>query len=243
MTKEKKVSTSETGHVKNVANFGTAIQLLQEMGSLYNPSNTNLNLSNLLIAKQNLDQSIANLNLKIPIYKNAVANREKAIEPIGKIMTRVRNFVKSTTIPDAGKETISAQVKKIRGDIKPKKINPESSDTNSISTSQQSYDSRIANLATLIEQLNSHPQYIPNEEELKTQTLLNFQQQLVALSNDVNSAGNSLITARKERNDLMYNTSDNALKLIQDAKAYVKSLGDSAQPYYKALVKLQFRTK
>ncbi len=32
-------STSETGHSKNVASFSSAYQILQEMGTLYNPSN------------------------------------------------------------------------------------------------------------------------------------------------------------------------------------------------------------
>ena len=38
-------STSETGHNKNVANYSSAIQILEEMGGLYNPSNANLKLS------------------------------------------------------------------------------------------------------------------------------------------------------------------------------------------------------
>jgi hypothetical protein len=47
-TNPKKTKTaSETGHNKNVANFGTAYQILEEMGKLYNPSNSNLNLVNL----------------------------------------------------------------------------------------------------------------------------------------------------------------------------------------------------
>ncbi len=40
-------STSETGHNKNVANFSSAYQILEEMGAIYNPSNTNLLLANL----------------------------------------------------------------------------------------------------------------------------------------------------------------------------------------------------
>lgn len=38
-------STSETGHNKNVANFNSAYQILQEMGALYNPSNPELKLA------------------------------------------------------------------------------------------------------------------------------------------------------------------------------------------------------
>ena len=37
-------STTETGHNKNVANFSTAYQVLQEMGTLYNPSNAKIQL-------------------------------------------------------------------------------------------------------------------------------------------------------------------------------------------------------
>lgn len=239
----KKVSTSETGHAKNIANLGAVIQIITEMGTLYNPSNPEISITNLQTVKQNVEQTITNLNSKIPIYKNAVASRENAIEPIGKIMTRVSSFVKSTAISQTEKETIAAQVKKIRGDIKSKKINPETSETQVISTSQQSYDSRIANLATLVDQLGSHPQYSPNESELQIETLKTLQQQLVSLSSQVNSAGNALITARKDRNEVLYNNPDNAIKLVQDVKAYVKSLGDTAKPYYKALVKLQFRTQ
>lgn len=40
-------STSETGHNKNVANFSSAYQILEEMGAIYNPSNENLLLTNL----------------------------------------------------------------------------------------------------------------------------------------------------------------------------------------------------
>jgi hypothetical protein len=35
-------SNSETGHNINVANFSTAYQILDEMGTLYNPSNTKI---------------------------------------------------------------------------------------------------------------------------------------------------------------------------------------------------------
>ena len=44
-SKNGKSSVSETGHNKNVANFSTAYQILEEMGDLYKPSNQNLKLS------------------------------------------------------------------------------------------------------------------------------------------------------------------------------------------------------
>ena len=124
---------------------------------------------------------------------------------------------------------------------KPKKVNPETSETNAISTAQLSYDSRIANLNTYTSQLASHPEYAPNETQLQIISLQNYHQQLVSLSNSVNSAGNALITARKDRNNILYLSDTNVIQLIKEIKAYLKSLGQAGAPYYKAIVKLQFK--
>ena len=57
-------SSSETGHNKNVANYSSAIQLLEEMGGLYNPSNANLKLTALDPVKTDLSGVITVLNDK-----------------------------------------------------------------------------------------------------------------------------------------------------------------------------------
>ena len=103
-----------------------------------------------------------------------------------------------------------------------------------------SYDSRIANLETITSQFASFPEYIPNETQIQIPTLQAYHTQLKTLSTLVNSAGNALITARKDRNQILYFDEQNIIQLIKDIKSYVKSLGDVAKPYYKALVKLKF---
>ena len=110
----------------------------------------------------------------------------------------------------------------------------------SISTSQMSYDNRIANLDTITSQFASHPEYAPNETEIQIPKLQEYHTQLKTLSSLVNTAGNALITARKNRNQILYFEEQNTIQLIKEIKNYVKSLGDVAQPYYKALVKLKF---
>lgn len=234
-------SSSETGHNKNVANFSSAYQILDEMGALYNPSNTEIALANLAPKKVVLTLVIKELNDKKPVYKNAVAKREVEIEPLGKLATRALNFAKSLKISATDKENLESQAKKIRGDVKPKKINPDTSESDAISTSQMSYDSRIANLDTFTSQLASHPEYVPNETELQIISLQNYQQNLSALSSLVNSAGNTLITARKDRDNILYFNDNNIIDLIKDIKSYLKSLGQAGLPYYKAIVKLQFK--
>jgi hypothetical protein len=57
-------STTETGHNKNVANFSRAYQIFEEMSGLYNPSNSNLQLTNLAPIKVSLAGIITVLNDK-----------------------------------------------------------------------------------------------------------------------------------------------------------------------------------
>lgn len=234
-------SNNETGHNKNVANFNAVYQILEEMGTLYNPTNSKLKLDNLADLRQTLQALITDLNSKQPLYKNAVASRETAIAPLSKLMTKALNYSKSLEISSTDKENIITQAKKIRGDQKPKSINPETKETEGISTSQMSYDNRIANLAAFTRQLASFPHYSPNEHEISLENLQNIYTELTTLSNAVNVAGNALITARKNRNQVLYKDQTNIIQIVRDIKAYVKSLGDTAKPYYNAMVKLKFK--
>ena len=61
------------------------------------------------------------------------------------------------------------------------------------------------------------------------------------LSGLVNKSGIALITARKNRDTILYNGEQNIIQLIKEVKFYLKSLGAAGLPYYKALVKLKFR--
>lgn len=234
-------STNETGHNKNVANFNAVYHILEEMGPLYNPTNDKLQLSNLADFRNRLQVAVIELNNKQPVYKNAVASRETAIAPLGKLMTKALNYAKSLDISSTDKENIAKQAKKIRGDQKPKAVNPETKETEGISTSQMSYDSRLANLNAFTHQLSSLYQYAPNEPEISIPQLQTMHAELTELSNAVNVAGNALITARKNRNQILYKDQTNIIQLVRDIKAYVKSLGDTAKPYYSALVKLKFK--
>jgi hypothetical protein len=236
----KRKSSSEKGHKKNVANFNSLSQILQEMGELYNPSNQNIQLVILEPIKKELATTMKNLNKKKAVYTNAVANRENTIAPLSKKTTRILNSFKSLTVSLTDKENMASMVKKIRGDKKPLKINPDNAETKTISTSQQSYDSRIANFDTLIELVSSHTVYKPNEEELKIENLQSYHQALSDLNDLVNTAGNTIITIRKQRDDKLYKGEKNVINLSKDIKSYLKSLGEAGQPYYKAAVRLKF---
>lgn len=230
----------ETGHAKNIANFNALYQILQEMGTLYNPTNPSLQLQNLDPIKAQLSSAIQTLDQKKPLYKNAVATREESIATLSKLVTKTLNYAKSTPISQTDKQNLAAQVKKIRGDTPKRTTTPENQQTESISTSQMSYDNRIANFGTFISQLSSFTEYAPNETDIQLTALQTYQDNLQTLSQSVNTAGNALITARKNRNDLLYNNAENVIRLVKEIKSYIKSLAESAYPYYQAITRLKF---
>jgi valyl-tRNA synthetase len=235
-------STSEVGHAKNVANFSELIQLLEEMGPLYNPTNPAIETAALNTLRDNLAISIENLAYKIAPFKIAVANRENAFTDLSKKATRVRNSFKSMGLSTAENDNIATVVRKIRGDKAIRRVeNLENAETESISNAQLSYTSRATNLQSLASLLSAYPAYAPNEIDLTTLKLSQFYDELKDLNNEAANKTFALITARKERNDLLYNNPGNLLSLVNPIKDYLKSVV-GANAYYRAAVRLKFKT-
>jgi hypothetical protein len=234
-------SKSEVGHNKNVANYSAAYTILEEMGDLYNPTNTTITLEGLLPLKATLATQINQLDATMATYRAEVADKENTINQMDKKATKINNHFKSLDVPENEKENIASQVKKIRGDGKKKTPkNPEQEDDNTISTSHQSFDSKVANFNTLIAQLEKFTEYAPNEDEITIVTLKSYTEQLAIINESVHAAGDALITARAARNNTLYFSNPHILGLMKNIKPYVRSLGQPAEPYYKALVRLKF---
>lgn len=235
-----KRSTSEVGHAKNVANFTALIQLLEEMGPLYQPTNSAISIANLTMLRDQLSTSIQNLSDKIPPFKIAVANRENAFKVLSKKATRVKNSFNSIGLTTAENDNVLAIVKKIRGDQPIRRAeNLENAETESISNAQLSYTGRTTHLQSLASLLSSYPAYTPNEQELTTPNLEQLHNELKDLNNEAADKTYALITARKERNDLLYTDAGNLLSLVNPIKDYIKSV-EGAAAYYSAAVALKF---
>ena len=235
-------STSEVGHNKNVTNFGYTCQIVTEMGDLYNPSNPSIKLPALTAVNTAIGLSMNNIEEKIPIYKNLVADRLTVITPLPSLVTRIYNYSKSTSITKNDEEHILSLAKKIRGNGRRKAVtDPTVTPTKSISNSQRSFDNVVGNFKLLIEQVSSFPEYSPNEDDLKVVALESYYVSLKNLNSQVNASIDVMITARKERNDLLYNNEHNVIALVNEIKAYLKSLGANGQAYYKAVVAFKFK--
>ncbi len=242
-------STSETGHAKNVANLDELISFVGGYGAVYNPSKSAIKLLALQALSTAAKTAIGAVNSANPAYSNAVAAREVAFAPLGKLTTRILNALKATDTTTQVDESAQTIVRKLQGRrATPKKsedevkaLTAEGKEVNEISTSQMSYDSRLDNFDKLIKLLTSVTLYAPNEAELKVAALTTLYNDLKAKNAAVIAATTPLSNARITRNDVMYKPNTGLVDVALDTKTYIKSVFGASSPQYKQISKLGFK--
>jgi len=85
-----------------------------------------------------------------------------------------------------------------------------------------SYDNRLENLNKLILQLDSIPEYQPNEPELQIATLQQLYTELNSLNVAVSTAETVLANARAARNEVFYKSLSGMVNIAADVKTYIK---------------------
>jgi len=242
-------SKSETGHAKNVANFDELISFVTGYGAAYNPSNAAIKLAALKTAVTNAKNAINVVDGMVPAYKNAVAERKVAFEPLSKLITRVLNAVIAIDTAPQVVENVRFFTRKIQGkravakktDEELQILAMQGKETRNISVSQMSYDSRLDNLNKLIKFLATIPQYKPNEADLKLASLTSLCNTLQIKNAAVLNTRILLSNARIARNNTLYHKTTGLVSTANETKAYAKSLFGVTTPQYRQISKLQFR--
>jgi len=242
-------STSETGHAKNVANFGTLVSFCNGYDGAYNPSNLSIQipaLNKVQIQSQNL---IKDVNASLPAYNKAIAAREIAFNPLGKLITRVINALKASGTSQEIVDKAVSIVQKLRGkrvsakltDEEKKTLAAQGKEHNEISSSQLSFDNLIDNFDKLLNLLDSIPEYNPNEKELTIVSLKALLKDLKTKNTAAIEATTPLSNARIARNDILYKENTGLVDTAKNVKMYVKSVFGAGSPQYKQISGLEFR--
>ena len=242
-------SKSESGHAKNVANFDELILFIISYGATYNPSKAGIQLAALQAISEQAKKAIDLVNSALANYGNAVAARAVAFDPLSKFITRVMNALVATDASQKVEENVRSLVRKIKGTRATAKKTveekqaaaAEGKSTKEISTSQMSFDSRLANFKKLIKLLESISEYAPNEEELSIAGLTTLYDTLKAKNDDAAASISPLSNARIARNELLYANKTGLVDTALDAKAYIKSVYGASSPQYKQVSKLKFK--
>ena len=235
---------SEVGNAKNVLHFDDAIDILAEMGSLYNPANQTIALSNLKGLNEKLQKNHDEYKEVTSLFKHAVPKRAMLYEPMNKLGTRFLNAFKAFNFGEQIDNTMISYNKKLRGQriVKLKKKNIEEEETQTISVAQTSYDSKAETFDEMIKYAEAIPEYKPNEDDLKTESLDNYHKQIMAANKETSQLSAKMITGRGKRDELLYDGEENVIDLMRTVKKYLKSV-EGAEEYYKKIVKLKFRDR
>lgn len=244
------VSSSETGHVKNVANLDALISFATDLGEDYNPSRENLKLPALQTISKNAKNSIDAVNSALPAYSKAVAARDVAFTPLSRLSTRIFNSLKATDTSDQIDKNALIYIRKIQGrravarrtEAEKEADKAAGKETVEISASQMSHNSRIDNLDKLIKLLSSIELYTPNEADLKIVSLKALLEDLKLKNNAVILASTPLSSSRISRNTVLYKENTGLVAVASDAKIYIKSVFGARSPQYRQVSKLAFKT-
>ena len=111
---------------------------------------------------------------------------------------------------------------------------------NQVSASQMGFNDRIENFDKLITLLSSIPNYTPNEEELKIESLTAYLNDLKSKNAAVLPLEVQLSNARIVRNDIQDRPLTGLIDVALDSKVYIKSVFGASSPQYKQISKLAF---
>ncbi len=242
-------SNSETGHAKNVANFGKLVSFCIGYGADYNPSNSGIIIEALTTMQTDSQNSINSVNASLPAYNNTIAAREGAFKPLSKLITRVMNALKAANPTAEITNKAVTLVRKLQGRRASSKLTEEEKqeliaqgkEVNEISSSQLSFDNRIDNLDKLINLLGSIPEYNPNETELQVASLTTLLGDLRTKNDAAIAATTPLSNARIARNNILYINGAGLVDKALNVKAYVKSLFGASSPQYHQISGLEFK--
>lgn len=242
--KNNKISVSEVGHAKNVANFEELIVSCQSFDTEYNPVNDLIKIPQLqslhIAAQQSIDK-VHSFRSTLIIKTN---QRQTEFSDLKPLATRIINALIASGADKLAVNDAKTINRKIQGKPSTPKTNenePGQETKRAISTSQQSYDKQIDHFSSIIELLSQIPQYTPNEVELQITSLRAKLEQMQTVNtqhiNDYTDLSKILI----ERNHTLYNPLTGLVAIAKLVKQYVKSVFGAKSPQYRQISDIQFR--
>ncbi len=236
---------NETGHAINVANFEDLISFCTGYGAAYNPTKERIKIDALNTKHQAAKVASEAVNNALPAHTTAVNARQLAFEPLKKLVTRIPYAIKASdadTKVAADATTVVRKLQGTRATPKPKDnpATPENEAESANSASQLSFDSKVENLDKLIKLLQAIPSYKPNEADITIGALVTLHSQLKTANTNVINAYTPVSNARIVRNQELYNTNTGLIAIVNDVKAYLKSVFTANSPQFKQISKLKF---
>lgn len=236
-------STSETGNAVNLNNFKSLTDVCVSFGADYDPSNKNLATPNLLERWQADTQKEKNYQKLVQGTRQPVAERQEVFAPLDGLVTRVLGELDSTQASDHMKALARSLGKDIRGTNTNNNGKADSGDAelDRVSQSHQSYVNKAKNFYSLIELLNTIPEYKPNKEDLTTASLLALSQTLDAENDGMEGKLTDAKKAGIEVKTALYAPNTGLVDTALACKSYVKGLYGAKDAKFKMVNGIKFK--
>lgn len=240
-------STSETGHIKNVANFETLISFCVGYGSVYKPTKDSLTIVQLEALHTEAKDKLDVFTKARTSHKSISNERRKAFADFKTFSTRVVNAFAVSGVDNLSIDQAKSINKKIQGTSSASKsvgsgsVDDENLPKN-ISNSQQSFDRLIDHFSNLIAVLREHPMYAPNEEDLQLPALETKLSGFKKHNSNVIASYTVYNNTIIGRDFTLYNPLTGLVQTAKEVKKYVKSIFTTNSPQYKQISALEFKT-
>ena len=235
-------SNSETGHGINLKNAKLVIDTCANFGLDYQPSNTLLTLAN---ASSQWMSGVALheiVGTTVQTIRVPIDQREAIFDAAVRLAVRTVDFYASTAAMPASKKDVRALLRKLTGSNvrKPKDANGVS-DPNWVSNSQQSYMKKQETFSLIVNYYSSDANYAPNETDMQLANLQNVNNDLQAQNENMGVLLAPAISARIDRNHLLYDEGTGLVDVMLAIKKYVRALYGATSPEYKSISGIKFK--
>ena len=241
-------NNSDAGHPVNLANLKLVTGYATSYGELYNPTNNLIKLPAMQELYSISKEAQEIYTSSASDYNNALTAREIVFKSLSGRVSRLMYFLKSSGASKETYDQVNTLARKIKGVRASKKNKPDPVEEGTeptpgpkqISASQMGFDSRIANFGSMIQLLAGIEEYIPNQDDLKIESLS-------ILHNDLNVKNDTFIDAeiphrnnRITRNELFYTPKTGLCDVGQASKDFVRSVFGLNSPQFKLISKIKF---
>lgn len=219
-----------TGHVKTFANYAPAVQ-----------EHNIADLEALAVAAAAADKLVDD---KEGLYKKAVGERQLEFKDLEKFSTRLnRSFRVQVKDPHARSE-MDHYLKKIRGerigdDPDTKTLGADEKDT-SRSVSQQGFDDQVGHIGKIIELCENHPDFKPNEADLKLAALKAKLAKMETLNKNVTDTETVWKDSQRKRKLIHHGDEASIYSIANGVKDYVISAYGFSSPEATIVKKIAF---
>lgn len=238
-----KVSRSEKTNAKNAENLHIANSIIENVGSIYTPTNPLIEKVKLIEFETNFLQMTQNV-LTAQIAEQAAVDAQIAkFKLVSKKVTLIMKVVRSLNLDPEFVDGLQSDVYRLNAvkiNKKTPDTTPEGTPAASHSVSRRSYAGILESLRTISGKLSSNSAYNPNEPEFKSDAIAAWVDDLQNTHNNALEKKVATRTERNSRNAYGYNDNSGIIPRMNALKNYLGYILDKDDPRLKQIKSLKF---